>query len=711
MAPEQLEGADADARSDIFALGAVLYEMATGRKAFEGKTQASLIAAILEREPPPITTLQPIAPAALERIIRVALAKDPDDRWQTARDVVRELKELAPSSVSQTVVGAPVVVRASSSSRERIAWAVAALAVALAAFAGWRVWQAGSDAAAAEVTRFTFTAPPKTQFISNTILSVSPNGRYVVFLAGETGSAATAKLWLRSMDATEAVPISGTEGAGVPFWSPDSRFIGFFADGKLKKLSPAGGPPQVLCDAPTRGANRGGGSWSANDVIVFQPSNEGPLFRVSGAGGVPVAATKLDAARKEVAHRYPSFLPDGRHFLFVAQPGGAIVVGAVDSDEHKVIMQADSKPEFVPPDHLLFVRQTSLMTQRFDPKRLELVGDAVPVGQNVRVNPTFGSAAFSSSSNGVLAYGGGTSSSISRLEWIDRNGGTAVALDGMFDYRSLALSADGRRVVAHRHESQGAAGAGAGGLWATDLDRGVTSRFTLTTAHEENPVWSPDGTKIAFASARDGQPAAIYVKSANGTGAEELLLKAAGDVRPTDWSPDGKWLAYVATDPKGGDDLYVLPLTGDRTPRAIARTPFPEGAGRFSPDGRFIAYHSPESRRFEVYVQSLGADGSRWQVSTAGGIYPLWRRDGSELFYLSPNDISVLSVPIDLRSATPIAGPPKQVLKSRIFGTTAGLTYAVTADGKRFLAANELEQDAATLTVVVNWTSGLKKEK
>jgi Tol biopolymer transport system component/predicted Ser/Thr protein kinase len=702
MAPEQLEGADADARSDIFAFGAVLYEMATGRKAFEGKTQASLIAGILEREPPALTTLQPAAPSALERIIRVALAKDPDDRWQTARDVMRELKELAPASVPVSVVSAPAVVR-QPRSRERLAWGVAGLAVLVAAAALWRAAQPNADAGAP--TRFLLAPPPKTDFVSNTILTVSPNGRHLVFMAGDNGSADAARLYLRAMDATDSVPLAGTENAGVPFWSPDSRFIGFFADGKLKKIPLTGGPPQVLCDAAVQGNNRGGAAWGLNDVIVFQPGNVGPLFRVSASGGTPVQATKLDETRKEATHRYPSFLPDGKHFVYVAQPGGWLVVGALDSDEHKILIQADSKPVFVAPDHLLYVRQATLLAQRFDPKRFELSGDAIPVGQSVRANATFGSGAFSASENGVLVYGTGTATVFSRLAWFDHSGSSgAVAVDALVDYRGLALSPDGRRVVAHRHE-----GVSGGGLWITDLERSATSRFTLTAAHETDAVWSPDGSKIAFASAADAQPAAMYVKLANGTGAAEQLLKGPADIRPMDWSSDGKSIAYVTADPKTQDDVYVLPLAGDRTPRAIARTAFTEGGAQFSPDGRYIAYHSNESRRYEIYVQSLAPGGGRWQISSGTGIFPRWRHDGNELYYVSTSDFSWMAVPMNMAGESPVAGVPKMLFKPKAAVSAAGFPYAPAADGKRFLIANELDQPGSALTVVLNWTASLTK--
>jgi Tol biopolymer transport system component len=698
MAPEQLEGTEADARTDIFALGVVLYEMTTGRKAFEGKTQASLIASIIGKDPPPVASLQPAVPAALDRVIRVAMAKDPDERWQNARDIVRELKELSQGSVVSAAAGTAATATVPAvrmRRREAAAWTLTSLAIVAAGASGYLQLRGG--AANAEVTRFTLTAPPKTEFISNTMLAVSPNGRWIVFMAAAPNT--PTELWLRSLDATEATRIAGTENAGVPFWSPDSRYIGFFADGKLKKVSSAGGPPVVLADAPVAGANRGGGTWNADDIIVFQPKNDGPLYRVSGAGGVPVEATRLDASRKEVAHRYPSFLPDDKHFMYVAQPGGFIVVGALDSPETKVLLQADSKPVFAMPGYLLFVRQNVLMAQRFDARRLQLEGDAVPVGQQVRTNPAFGSAAFAASDNGVLAYGSGTASLLSRLEWIDREGRSTVAVETASDYRSVALSPDATKVIVHRHEEPGG-----GGLWLTDLGRAATSRFTLTATHDANAVWSPDGTRIAFTSIRD-QRETIQAKRANGIGDADDILRLPTDTRLSDWSRDGRLIAYNVRGAKSWD-VALLPVAPGRTPITIAATDFEEVWPQFSPDGRFIAYNSNESKRYEIYLQSLSPGGGKWQISTAGGIYARWKADGSELYFLGL-DQTMMAVAIDLKAATPTIQSPRGLFATRAAVTTGGFPYAVTADGTRFLIASLPEQQAATLTVVLNWHAAL----
>jgi Tol biopolymer transport system component len=674
--------------------------MATGQKAFEGRTHASLIASIIGHEPAPVSAIQPAVPPALDRVIRIALAKDPDNRWQSTRDIVRELKETTPLSTATRIMSQPAVAASSTRSRRReaAAWGLAALA-AVAATTLSLLLIRGRTGDGDPVTRFTVTSPPKTDFSSNSLLAVSPNGRWIVFAAAAGN--APPQLWLRSMDATDAVLLTGTDGAGVPFWSHDSRYIGFFADGKLKKLPVGGGPAIVLCDAPVMGNSRGGAAWSRDDVIVFQPKNDGPLFRVPAAGGVPTQATVLDESRKEIAHRYPTFLPDAKHFLYVAMPGGSIVLGALDSRDTKVLLQADSKPVFGAPGYLLFVRQTVLMAQPFNMARLELEGEAVPVGQQVRVNPGFGSAAFSASDNGVLAYGTGQTVQTSRLEWFDREGRPTPALDGLFDYRALSLSPDGTRAVAHRHEEPVG-----GGLWLTDLGRAATSRFTLTAAHDSFPVWSPDAARVAFSSDREGQRDAIYVKAANGAGGEQQVLKAPNAVRPADWSFDGRAIVYEQIDPKNSVDVFLVPLSGDRQPQPVAATSFVEAAPQFSPDGRYVAYTSNEARRFEIYLQSVVPGGGKWQVSTSGGFFSRWRRDGTELYYLSL-DSSMMAVPIDLRGSAPVIGVPQRLFPTRAAVTNQGFPFAVAADGKRFLVAQQPEQLNATVTVVLNWTAGL----
>ncbi len=366
------------------------------------------------------------------------------------------------------------------------------------------------------------------------------------------------------------------------------------------------------------------------------------------------------------------------------------------------MLQADSKPVFAQPGYLLFIRQNVLMAQRFDTRRRELEGDAVPVGQQVRTNPSFGSAAFSASDNGVLAYGGGLGTTFPRLEWIERDGRASIALEGSYDYRSVSLSLDGTRALVHRHEEESG-----GGLWLTDLARAATSRFTLTTSHDANAVRSPDGTRVAFASNRDDKRNAIYVKASNGSGDETQLLKAEHPVRPSDGSSDGEWMAYDLADPKA-PQVWLLPLGGDRQPRVLAATALGDTSAKFSPDGKYVAYFSNESKRFEIHLQSLAQGGGKWQISTAGGYYPRWRRDGSELYYLAPNQI-MMAVSINLRGATPVISAPRALFQTRAQISADGISYAVNADGTRFLVANQPEQAASTVTVVLNWHAELSR--
>jgi len=697
MAPEQLEGRDADARTDIFAFGTLLYEMATGRKAFDGKTQATLIASILDREPQPVTTVVPAAPPALERVIRIAIAKDPDDRWQTARDMLRELKEAAGVTTSViTTTPATGAITMPTARSSRLPWILAALASILAVAAVVFALRKPEEAPAA-ISRFVLSSPPKTQFTSNTIVSAAPNGRYLAFTAGAEGSS---QLWLRPLESAEAVPVAGTAGGGIAFWSPDSRYLGFFADGKLKKLPISGGPPIVICDAPVVGNNRGGAAWGSKDVIVFQPANEGPLHRVAAGGGASTPATTLDKKDGETAHRYPTFLPDGDHFLFVALPSRSIVLASLSSPERKTLFKADSKPVFARPGYVLFLRQNTLMAQRFDTKRLDVVGDPIAVGQTVRSNPGFGSAAFAVSDNGLLTYGTGLASNSGQVAWVDKNGRATPALEGSFDYRGIALSPDSKQVVSHRHEEPAG-----GGLWLTDIARGTTSRFTSTNSHDEFPVWSPDGTQIAFASNRDEKRFTLFVKPANGGSDERQIFKGGSDAIPTDWSADGRSLLFMMNNPKTDtDDVWLLPMTGDRTPRQLTNTPFEEAAARFSPDGRYFTYLTNESKRFELYLQSVAPGGGKWQISNTGGAYSYWRRDGKELYYVTLDGI-VKAVSIDLRGPAPIIGTARELFRSRSVVRNDGSPLDVDTGGDRFIMVVPVDQTEASVSVVLNWTA------
>ncbi len=700
MAPEQLEGAEADARSDIFAFGAVLYEMATGQKAFSGKSQASLIAAILGSEPAAISTVAPMTPPALDRVVKTCLAKDPDDRWQTAHDVMLQLKWIAEGG-SQAGVPAPLVARRRS--RERLAWSVAAvLALATVALAAALLARPRS---VPRLVRSSLLPPEKTtyHFVSDAAgpPALSPDGLQIAFTARETSGKTF--LWVRSLDSLTARELAGTEGAMYPFWSPDGRHIGFFAGGKLKKIEAAGGPALALCDA----ADARGGTWSRDGVILFEPHFREPLSRISANGGKVAAVTKFDEARRETTHRFPLFLPDGKHFLYEAASHTvgtdselhAIYLGSLDGALPKLVVNARSKPLYAA-GHILFVRQKTLMAQPFDAGSGKLSGEPVPIVGNVQEDPGFFTAVFSVSDNGVLAYqeAGGSVDQF-QLTWFDRTGKKLDALGSKGNIWNPRISHDGRRVVYTIGDP--------GDLWLEDLSRHVATRITFDPADDNNAAWSPDDSRIFFMSMRTGG-GDIYGKSASGTGSDELLFSSSSVKPPGSFSPDGHYMLFSALNPKTKWDLELLSLP-ERKVTAFLKTDFDENQGEFSPDGRWIAYASNESGRYEVYVQPFPGPGGKWQISVAGGSMPVWRRDGKEIFYLAA-DRKVMAVPVRIGDAFE-PGTPVALFEARL-KDDPDRHYDVSADGQRFLLTTPLgDETAPPITLVQNWTSLLHQGK
>jgi eukaryotic-like serine/threonine-protein kinase len=708
MAPEQVEGGEVDGRTDIFAFGAVVYEMATGRRAFEGKSQASVIARILDSDPPPISSLQPMTPPALDRVVKTCLAKDPDDRWQTAGDLCRELKWIAEGG-SQAGVPAPAIARRKGPLRNiRVAWSVAAITFIIGALVVGAFWYFRRAPQDAQTMRFFVSLPDKAGLAgSGTVtsgqagsLSLSPDGRWVAFVAG--GAEGKYRLLVRSLDALTAQALAGTDGASSPFWSPDSRFLGFFAGGKLKKIEVSGGPPITLCDAPD---NRGG-TWSRDGVIVFAPNYPGILQKVSASGGVPATATML--AKGEIAHVRPVFLPDGRHFLYNANTGSAsgvpIYTASLDSNERKLLLNTDGSNVFYTQEHILFLREMTLMAQPFDSRRLVFTGEAFPVAEEIQTQPgTPPYGVFSASGNGVLAYQTGTGAAGSQLVWSDRSGKQAGVLGDSARYADLELSPDGKRASVSIPDQ---AGKGRD-IWLYDVARALRTRFTFDPANELASIWSPDGSRVVFNSDRKGH-LDLYQKASSGAGTEEVLLEDNLDKYPVSWSPDGRFILYVSTGGPTGNDLFVLPLSGDRKPVPFLQTPFNEGNGQFSPDGRWIAYRSDESGRGEVYVAPFPGPGGKWQISTGGGIYPRWRHDGTEIFYFTL-DNKLVAAAVNGKGSSFEVGAVKPL--SETHAVIGGrYPYAVSGDGQRFLINTLPEQaTSAPITVVVNWTAGLKK--
>jgi len=704
MAPEQLEGKEADARTDIFALGAVLYEMATGRKVFSGATQASLIGAILHTEPPPISAVQPTSPPALDRVVKTCLAKDPEDRWQSAGDVAKELRWV--TEVSQAAIPDPSISRREK--RGRLAWKATAviLLVALAAAVAAAVRYAHRAAALERPMRSSIILPEKSALRA---AALSPDATRLVFVARDPSGKNL--LWIRSLDSLRMQPLPGTENPSFPFWSPDSRFIGFFAEGKLKKIDASGGPPQTICDAP---ANRGG-TWNRDGVILFAPVVMGPLYRVSAAGGLATPVTTLDPSRGEDGHRWPFFLPDGRHFLYMVASFSSlgqkekigVYAGSLDSKEDKFLLRANSSMAYAPQGFLLFSREGSLIAQPFDAKGLRLTGDPLPVVEQIQYFPQTYSALFSVSENGVLLYQPRSASGIAQLGWFDRSGKQTGSLGTPGDQSNPRISPDGKRVALDIIDPQ----TGNMDIWVYESSGGIATRLTSDPAFDSLPSWSPDGKQIVFNSTRKGY-SDLYQKAASGAGEETLLQSELGRTKyPTDWSRDGQFILYQAVDATTNLELWVLPTGGSRKPIPFIKTTFGVSHGQFSPDGRWVAYASNESGKWEIYVAPFPGRGGNWKVSTAGGSEPRWRRDGKELFYLAP-DGALMAIEVK-EGPTFDAGVAKPLFQTQVRQQVSSVdlfSYDVSADGQRFLVNTDVgDVTSPALTIVLNWAAELKK--
>jgi eukaryotic-like serine/threonine-protein kinase len=693
MAPEQLEGGETDARTDIFAFGAVLHEMLTGKRAFEGKSQASLISAIMSTQPAVVSSLQPLAPTALDHVVSRCLAKDIDERWQSAHDLKLELTWIAGGRSSDPTPSA----RVSTRSRERLAWLTAAVAfLGALGLLGVLASQRSRDAAPA-ASQFAVLPPNDARFTADVVgQAISPDGRQIVFVA--TTSNGSQRLWLRALDSSAPRVLEGTDNASAPFWSPDNRSIAFFADGKLKRLDLDGGSPQNLADAPSAL----GGSWSQNGTIVYVPNLASPAYRVSARGGTPVPITRFDRQRGEFLHGAPSFLPDGNHFLFfAASQRSGVYAGSLDSQDVTFVLRSEANAVYAPPGYLLFLRGSTLMAQPFDADRLAVTGNASNVIDHVsRFINTVG---MSASANGTLLTRPATASQ-SELVWFNRLGAHVAVAAPAAEYVEFALSPDQSQVAFDRGDSSGEVP----DVWLLDLRRGSTSRLTTNPSVDNVPIWSADGRTIAYAS-EHGKGLDIYQRPANQSAPEQplLTLDAPPIMFPADWSPDGRYLAYYRTDPQRRNDVWVLPLFGDRKPYALIQTEFNEWQPQFSPDGKWIAYVSDESGMSQVYVQAFPMQSGKVPVSIGGGMQPRWRRDGKELFYLAP-DRKLMAVTVK-SSTTFEVDSPRPLFQTMLDPTTFRQAYEVSADGNRFLMNTPIETASQPLTVVLNWPALLKK--
>ena len=687
MSPEQIEGKEADARSDLFALGAVFYEMLTGTRPFEGKSQISVASAILEKEPEAISRIQPLTPPAFEQLITCCLAKNPDERYQSAHDIALQLKWIAQS-------GTAVLPSTEKKDhrRELLAWLIAGgLALLLIAFVFW--WRASK---VSPETRF-FSAP--LPFAARDV-AVSPNG-HTVAIVGHRDSDRSSVIWIYEPGTQDATSLPNTDGASFPFWSPDGQSLGFFADGKLKKLSLTGGPAQTLCDAPTGR----GGTWSKDGVILFTPSGHlgVGLYRISASGGTPVQITVPDKSLLEDSHRWPGFLPDGIHYLYSAihlsgrRELSSVYMGSLGSNEKRLVTKAGANASYVAP-YLLFYRDQTLFGQPFDTKKSEPTGEPIPILTDIQYWPRISEAVFAATSPGLLVAQKAGDSGASQLLWFDRKGQQIGIVLKPGIYGNISLSPNGKAVASDTTDpaSQNT------DVWTYDLESQSAKRLTFDPAIDSTPIWSPEGSRMVFGSNR-GVNFDLYLKDANGAQEERPIPQDGPDRFPTDWSRDGKYILY-----ERGADLWFVTIPEFRPTQFLKATSTLKG-GRFSPDGKWVAYSSNESGRWEVYVTSFPDAHGKWQVSNAGGVEPKWRGDGKELFYLSP-DSKMMAVPVKTGSSFD-PGTPMVLFQANpreMLATSEQFSYEASQDGQRFLVNTHLKTAMTPLSVVLNWSAKLK---
>jgi len=691
MAPEQIEGKEADGRSDIFAFGAVLYEMVVGKRPFAGKSQISLASSILESDPEAISALKPQTPAAFEHVVTTCLQKNPEERYQTAHDIKLELQWIAAEKPAPaTPAEQPTL------AQSRLGWIAAILvAIVIGAIAGFLLHH---SAPPAQSIRTVIDPPPNTTFrLADDNAGppvLSPDGSSIAFTA--TGSDGKIELWVRPMNSLEASLLPGTDNAIFPFWSPDSRSLGFFTEGKLKTIDLNGGSPVVVCEAQFGR----GGAWGPGGVILFSANPISPILRVNASGGAPAPVTKIDAAQHS-SHRWPFFLPDGKHFLYLALnheaskvANDAIYYASLDGRENRLLLHSQSNAIYAN-GFLLSARGDQLMAQSFDPANGTLSGDLRSVARGVFNDATTWHMDASASENGLLTFGSGGLGDL-QLIWMDRSGKQlSTAADKLTNLQYAALSPQGDQVALQIDS-------GINDVWVLDLARGVRTRLTFGPVTNAFPLWSPDGKSLIYFSYRNSKYN-LYRKAADGSGAEELLIDDDQTITAAGWSHDGKILLYQRGPIGGPDELWALPLEGERKPRLVISN---AAAGRVSPDGHWLAYQSIESGNSEVYVVAFGDGQGKWQVSPNGGQAVRWSSDGKELYYFDmPGDIVAVSVK-EVSGALQFSTP--QILVNRWTILTLPF-FDVSPDGKKLLLERLSQQVSQSVTVVTNFATGLKK--
>src|SRR5262245_47165578 len=704
MAPEQIDGREVDTRADVFAFGAVLFEMLTGMKAFEGETPARVMSAILRDEPARVSSIVPVTPAALEALIHACLAKDPNERWQNTSDVARQLRHLrdmmsGPKSGAISASGAPSSSGVPSASAQAPAtgktrrnllpyagWLAAAIFAAAALGLLVARTRTSTPSAAAPLSLHSLLLPPEGMYLTDT-LALSPDGRRLAFVAAEpTGRK---HLWVRALDSRTPQSLANTDGASEPFWSPDGQQIAFFANGRLNRVAATGGAVTAICQAGTTA----GGSWNREDVIVFA-QQDGPMLRVAASGGRPEPLTTFDRNLGETHHLYPTFLPDGRHYtyyvnsrergVYVGELGSTTRTRLFDPDPALPAAAAVTPAIYAPTGHILYVRDRVLMARRFDLASLAVSGEPTTLVQTVDYDPP-GQAAFTVA-EGLLVYRASQHRPVADLVWVDRAGKPVGAIEsppGAF--RTIALSPDGRTVAVDRRDAQGLPS-----VWLVDTARGTSSRLT-TTYWSGDPLWSPDGRILAYSVAADSPPN-LVIRGDRGQGAERRLLQQPSEIQyATSFTPDGRQIIYSALTATTGSDIYAVSATDDHpTPQRLLQTSANEGQGRVSPDGRWLVYMSDESGQPEVYASRFPEMQGKVTLSSGGGSRPFWRADGKEVFFLHDGHVVALPVAPSATGLSP--GKAEELFKV----TLCADVYTPDASGQRFLIA----RPAATTEIV-----------
>ena len=715
MSPEQATGSVVDRRTDIWAFGCVLFELLTGQRAFAAETESGTLARVIEREPD-WSKLPAELPPGIRSLLQRCLTKDTKTRRRDSGDVRLDIDAVLAEPQAPTIAAAG----GGRTPEKRRAWMSSTSVVALAAVALVALWVGPRERPAApDVVRFSVLAPTNARF--ETPLgsgsgapvggSVSPDGQTLAFTARDDSG--EVRLWVRLLDSLDAQALPGTEDAALPFWSPDSKSLGFFARASLFRIDVGGGPPQELSQV-VRGQ---GGTWSRDGIILFAGDLRSGLRRISAIGGESVPVTALTEGQR--AHRFPHFLPDGEHFLYYVEGAGpessGVFVAALNGESNRRLLPADSAAVYAHPNRLMFVRQGTLFAQPFDATFLETSGEPVRVAQSIAFE---GSApAFSASATGVLTYRSGPADSDQQqFAWFDRAGNRLEIVGTPGTYRGVDLSPDGTRIAVHNHEGSG------GDIWIFE-PRGTTTRVTFDpTQDNASPIWSPDGSRIAFGSLRNGKWG-LYQKLASGEGSDELLLESDVPKIPASWTPDGSSIVYWLYDPQSGVHQWLQPTTGadSRPARRLIESLVYDGHGQVSPDGKWLAYMSIPSGRTEVFVRPFPTGEGVWQVSTSGGVTPRWRKDGKELYYMTRYDHGkLMAVPVEASGGTFVPG-----ISQELFGVDMAVvphstavqnfhTYAVAPDGQRFLipvpvSLLRAEGSTASIVVVLNWTALLQE--